>query len=143
MRRHLAVAAVLVTAVAIGAWLTTHAANECRYMSVTEVVQSHPSGDIHIGGRVLSSSKQGQSLRLVVGDENGSTDPTLLLEYSGTQSVSFGPGVTVLARGSLKDDGVFDVTDFVTKAPQLLRGSPRANKRFEQSARRCRVNESA
>ncbi len=123
MRRHLIVTAVLVTAITAGLWLVTKGTSTGLYLSVAELERSRPSGEVRLGGRVLSSSKQGETLRLVVGDESGSADVTLTLEYSGTQRVTFGPGVTVIVRGSLRDDGVFVVSEFVTKVPRKT-GSP-------------------
>ena len=115
MRRQLLVSGVFITVIIAGLWLATQGMPARSYLSVDEVIQSQPSGEISLGARVLSSAKRGGTLRLEVGDESGSAGAVLVLEYSGTQRVSFGPGVTVIARGSLRQDGVFVVTEFVTK----------------------------
>jgi len=86
-------------------------------MSPSKVVAKRPSGTVAVVGVVVSSTASDGVTRPVIADESGPKTAVLELRYSGTQRVSFGRGVVVIARGRVESDGVFRVDEFVLKSP--------------------------
>jgi len=109
------------------ALLTAYAVSSRRYggtwiLSASQASSAAPGSRVSVEGLVLSSETRDGRMALSVANSTGPRVQRLSLEYSGSRRVHFEPGVTVIAHGRMRSDGVFEVEDFVLKYPSAWGG---------------------
>jgi cytochrome c-type biogenesis protein CcmE len=104
---------IAVIVVGIAVWVSRDAGT----LSASRAARIGVGRDVTVEGTVLSSSTRYGRTTLSVADSDGPPVQRIRLEYSGPQRVHFEPGVIVIAHGRIREDGVFEVRDFVLKSP--------------------------
>ena len=108
---------LLLVAAAIATLVWSANSSVTTVLKPSDAVSAKRGATVRVSGAVVESSRVDGVTRLKLADPDAPSAAVLDAAYSGTQRLSFGPGVMVLAKGVMGAGGVLEVSEFVTKTP--------------------------
>ena len=121
IRVAIATSVIVVSVVAL-VWWSSAGRPLSAALSPSELLSKRPAGTVRVESVVVSCKPDDGGLIMVVADESTPDTGVLTMRYTGTQQVSFGRGVVVIAFGRLMPNGVFGADEFIVKKPTRSRG---------------------
>jgi cytochrome c-type biogenesis protein CcmE len=109
--------------IAVAAILYGTRGNAAAYGTVTDLAKGKTKvGErVKVGGAVVNGSwdKQSNPMKFTIREENdkAGNGPTIKVVYSGTAPNTFGDGVVAIVTGTLKEGGVVEASEMITKCP--------------------------
>lgn len=117
-RSLVALTALLILGIVAGLSLLSQHASPPTALSPSQVKSAAvPGTTLRLAGVVVESVRVNGIVHLKVADESSPDLAVLEVVNVGSQKLTFGPGVTIIAEGSTNDVGVFEASSFLTKAP--------------------------
>ncbi len=114
----------VVVAACIGYLIYSASAGSTPYYITVSQLRSNPhSGDVRVAGVVQDDVQRTDGGLHVTFTEKDST-ASLPVDYTGTLPDIFRPGITVVAEGSMGNDGIFHAKTLLAKCPSRFSTQP-------------------
>lgn len=114
----------VVVAACIGYLIYSASAGSTPYYLTVSQLRSNPhAGDVRVAGVVQDDVQRTDGGLHVTFTEKDST-ASLPVDYRGTLPDIFRPGITVVAEGSMGNDGIFHAKTLLAKCPSRFSTQP-------------------